>query len=147
MNQAFWGSDLQEWLTMNGSRGSRAMYGKNHWSMCFSFAIWMIQKSKNQAVFSSKAQNSNLSSEIESLCTEFMYCASSTRCLVPRMVVACCWEKPAEGSFKLNTDGCAAGNTGLVGVEELCVTVMENGFLGFQGIQGPRIALWLNYED
>ena len=42
MNQAFWGSDLQEWLTMNGSRGSRAMYGKNHWSMCFSFAIWMI---------------------------------------------------------------------------------------------------------
>ena len=42
MNQAFWGSDHQEWLTMNGSRGSRAMYGKNHWSMCFSFAIWMI---------------------------------------------------------------------------------------------------------
>lgn len=29
-NQAFWSSDLHEWLTMNGSRGSRAMYGKNH---------------------------------------------------------------------------------------------------------------------
>ena len=54
-NQAIWGSDLQEWLTMNGSRGSRAMSGKNHWSMCFSFAIWMIWKSRNQAMFSSKA--------------------------------------------------------------------------------------------
>ena len=115
MNQAFWGSDLQEWLTMNGSRGSRAMSGKNHWSMCFSFAIWMIWKSRNQAMFSSKAQNSKLSSEIENLCTEFMYCASSPRCPVPRMVVACRWEKPAEGWFKLNTDGCATGSTGLVG--------------------------------
>ena len=42
MNHAFWGCDLQEWLTKNGSRGSRAMFGKNQWSMFFSFAIWMI---------------------------------------------------------------------------------------------------------
>ena len=88
-NQAFWSSDFQEWLTMNESRGSRVKYGKNNWSMLFSFAIWMNWKSRNQTVFSSKAQNPKLSSEIENLFTKFMYCASSPRCLVPRMVVAC----------------------------------------------------------
>ncbi|KAF3972033.1 hypothetical protein CMV_004428 [Castanea mollissima] len=81
--------------------------------MLFSFAIWMIWKSRNQTVFSSKAQNLKISSEIENLFIEFMYCANSPRCLVPRVVVACRWEKPPEGWIKLNTDGCAAGSMGL----------------------------------
>ncbi|KAK9988377.1 hypothetical protein SO802_028616 [Lithocarpus litseifolius] len=121
-NQAFWSSDLQEWLTMNRSRDSKAMYGKIHWSMLFSFAIWMIWKSRNQTVVSGKAQNPKLSAEIENLCTEFMYCASSPRSLMPRVVVACRWEKPPEGWIKLNTDGCSVGSTGLSG----CGGVVRN---------------------
>ena len=96
-NQSFWGSNLQEWLSVNGSRGSRAMYGRNDWSIVFSFVVWMIWKSINQAVFSGKAQNPKLPFEIENLCTEFMYCVSSPRCPVPRVVVTCRWEKPPEG--------------------------------------------------
>ena len=100
---------------MKGSKGSKVMYGRNHWSILFSFAIWMIWKSRNQTVFSGKAQNPKLSTEIENLYTEFMYCASSPRCPVPRVVVACHQEKPPEGWIKLNTDGCAAGSMGLAG--------------------------------
>lgn len=114
-NQVFWRCDLQEWLKMNGSRGSRAMYGKNQWSMLLSFAIWMIWKSRNHAMFSSKALNPNLLSEIENHSTKFMYCVSSPRCPVLRVVVACRWEKPPEGWIKLNSNGCAAGSSGLVG--------------------------------
>ena len=114
-NQVFWGSDLQEWLSVNESRGSRVMYGRNHWSIFFSFAIWMIWKSRNQVIFSGKAQNPKLPFEIENLCTEFMCCVSSPRCPVPRVVVTCRWEKPPKGWIKLNMDGCALGSTGLAG--------------------------------
>ena len=100
---------------MKGSKGGKVMYVRNHWSILFSFAIWMIWKGRNQTVFSGKAQNLKLSTEIENLYTEFMYCASSPRCPVPRVVVACHWEKPPEGWIKLNTDGCAAGSMGLAG--------------------------------
>ena len=98
---------------MIGSKGSRVMYGRNHWSIIFSFAIWMIWKDRNQMVFSGKAKNLKLLIEIENLFTEFLYCASSPRCPVPRVVVACRWKKPPEGWIKLNTDGCAAGSMGL----------------------------------
>ena len=100
---------------MIGSKGSRAMYGRNHWSKLFSFAIWMIWKGRNQMIFSGKAQNPKLSIEIENLYTKFIYCASSPRWPMPRVVVACRWEKLPEGWTKLNTDGCVVGSTGLAG--------------------------------
>ena len=115
INQSFWGNNLQEWLNVNGSRGSRVMYGRNHWSTLFSFAVWMFWKSRNQAVFTGKAQSPKLYYEIENMCTEFMYCVSSPRCPVQRVVVTCRWEKPLEGWIKLNTDGCALGSMGLAG--------------------------------
>ena len=115
MNQDFWRSEPQDWFASNGSLGSRTMHGKSQWSMLFSFAIWMLWKSRNQVVFTGKAQNPYLLIEIENHVTEFMYCVSSPRCSVPRVVVACRWEKPPEGWMKLNSDGCAAGSSGLAG--------------------------------
>ena len=115
LNQGFWSSGLQEWLSLNGSKGSRVMYGRNHWSILFSFAIWMIWKDRNQMVFSGKPQNPKLSAVIENMYTEFLYCAISPRCPVQRVAVACRWEKPPEGWIKLNTDGCVAGSMGLAG--------------------------------
>ena len=84
MNQDFWRSEPQDWFASNGSLGSRTMHGKSQWSMLFSFAIWMLWKSRNQVVFTGKAQNPNLLTEIENHVTEFMYCVSSPRCSVPR---------------------------------------------------------------
>lgn len=66
-------------------------------------------------VFLGKAQNLNLLTEIENHFTEFIYCASSSRCPIPRVAVACCWEKLPEGWMKVNTNGCAAGSPGLAG--------------------------------
>ena len=87
-NQIFQRSDLQEWLVMNGKVGNRAMYERNQWSMLFSFAIWIIWKNRNQSIFSGKAQNPNLTSNIVNQTTEFMYCANSPRNPVLRVVMS-----------------------------------------------------------
>ena len=56
--------------------------------MLFSFTIWIIWKSRNQLIFSCKAQNPNLTSDIVNQTTEFMYCARSPRNLVQRVVMS-----------------------------------------------------------
>lgn len=146
MNQDFWRSEPQEWFASNGSLGSRTMHDKSQWSMLFSFAIWMLWKSRNQVVFMGKAQNPNLLTEIENHVTEFMYCVSSSRCSVPRVVVACRWEKPPEGWMKLNSDGCAAGSPGLAGCGGVVRDSHGNWVTGFSrhiGITNSFVAeLW-----
>ena len=83
--------------------------------MLFSFAIWIIWKSRNQSVFFSKAQKPNLASDIVYQTTEFMYYVSSPRNLIRRVVITCRWERPPEGWIKLNFDGCVAGSLELAG--------------------------------
>lgn len=114
-NQNFWRSDLQEWLALNGKGGSRAMYGRDQWSVFFSFAIWLIWKRRNQMVFTGRRQHPNLVFDIVNKTMEFIYCASSPRNLTRSGVITCRWERPPKGWMKLNTDGCAAGSPGLAG--------------------------------
>ena len=81
--------------------------------MLFSFTIWIIWKSRNQLVFSGKAQKPNLTSDIVYQTTKFMYYVSSPRNPIRRVVITCRWERPPEGWMKLNSDGCVAGSLGL----------------------------------
>ena len=47
LNQVFWGSNLQDWLGINGKAGSRMSNGGVLWSVLFSFTVWLSWKSKN----------------------------------------------------------------------------------------------------
>ena len=87
----------------------------NPWKMLFPFAVWVLWKSRNHAVFSRKAQNVNLADEIVNQTFEFIHCMHSPRSPVRMMVKSIRWEKPQEGWMKLNTDESFTGNLGLVG--------------------------------
>ncbi|KAF3951495.1 hypothetical protein CMV_022860 [Castanea mollissima] len=106
----------------------------------------LTRKDDHLECFSGKALNLNLSSKIENHSTEFMYWASSPRCPIPRVVVACRWEKPPEGWIKLNSDGCAAGSPGLAGyggVERDSHGEWVSGFSRHIGIMNSFVAeLW-----
>lgn len=114
-NQTFWRSNLQQWLDMNGRVSNNYVPGKPLWKMLFPFAIWVLWKSRNHAVFSRKAQNVNLADEIVNQTFEFIHCMHSPRSPVRMMVKSIRWEKPQEGWMKLNTDESFTGNLGLVG--------------------------------
>ncbi|KAK9992093.1 hypothetical protein SO802_027078 [Lithocarpus litseifolius] len=115
LNQVFWGSNLQDWLGINGKAGSKMSNGGASWRVLFSFIVWLIWKSRNQIVISRKVQNPKLSSEIVNQTMEFMCCINFPRNPVQNRVKRIRWEKPPDGWMKLNTDGCAVGSPGQVG--------------------------------
>ena len=114
-NQAFWRSNLQDWLMLNSKFKHSLGATQSPWKVVFPFAVWNVWKSRNNVVFNGKNRNPKLDLVIVNQAIEFFHCLSSPRLLTRNVLKRIRWEKPIHGLWKLNTDGSYCGNTGLVG--------------------------------
>ena len=113
-NQAFWRSNLQDWLMLNSKFKHSLGASQLPWKVIFPFAVWNVWKSRNNLVFNGK--NRNLKTlVIVNQALEFFHCLSSPRLLTRNVMMRIRWEKPSQGWWKLNIDGSYCGNTSLAG--------------------------------
>ena len=113
-NQAFWRSNLQDWLMLNSKFKHSLGASQLPWKVIFPFAVWNVWKSRNNLVFNGK--NRNLKTlVIVNQALEFFHCLSSPRLLTRNVMMRIRWEKPSQGWWKLNINGSYCGNTGLAG--------------------------------
>ena len=102
-NQAFWVSNLQDWINLNGRLNCRLNPVNPPWRILFPFAVWLIWKNPKLAV------------EIVNQVMEYMHCVSFSRMPVYKRVNRMCYECPPKGWMKLNADGLFVGNLSVVG--------------------------------
>ena len=104
-DQAFYGSELPEWLEINGKESHTYPSNQIPWRYVFLLAIWIIWLKRNQLIFQNKGTHSTAVVEIKKRAMEYFLCklgpiptSGSANMLVR-------WERPGQGKLKLNMDG------------------------------------------
>ena len=107
--------DLMDWLKRNCLCSNNIHTNDLPWSSQFPFAMWLVWKQRNKAVF----DNSPLNSKLNNLCIqtarEYFYCVSKGQKIKQQITIQVRWNRPPMGWFKLNADGASFGNLGKVG--------------------------------
>lgn len=97
--------DIREWITTNGGLKSSQNAVGIPQNVIFSFALQLIQKQRNQVVFTNRGVNQNLGKIITLQASEFFLCASQPKCNNQMVLRQVTWEKSEQGWLKLNTNG------------------------------------------
>ena len=89
----------------------------NHppWRIVFPFAIWLLWKHRNDAIFRNQHVQSNVHRDALFRALEFQHCGLNPKLSGSRNVVRIGREKPQTGWVRLNIDGSATGNPGRAG--------------------------------
>ena len=130
-------------MGMSGRDNNSYLPGNPSWNMHFPFAVWFIWKRKNQVMFSRKALNPKLASEIVNQTLEFMHYVHLPRNPIHK-VERIRWERLPQGWMKFNTDGSSIGNLGLASCWGIVRDNQGRWILGFLGTLGQLVVLWLN---
>ncbi|KAK9993617.1 hypothetical protein SO802_023320 [Lithocarpus litseifolius] len=101
------------------------------WNILFPFAVWMIWKHRNQAVFANKGTNPNLTKVISMQASKFLLCATQPTYYNRMVFRQIRWEKPELGWLKLNTDGSSNGVVGTAAGGGLIRDEFGNWVIGF----------------
>ena len=107
---------LQDWLRYNATTTVVILPHQIPWHVCFPFTCWNIWLARNGRIFrdQSRSQHRIIYSSIQAA-MEFHYLASTvrqTQVKIPRNIR---WHMPPNPFIKINTDGSALGNPGIVG--------------------------------
>ena len=78
----FYGSDLLEWLEINGKANSVISPNQIPWKYIFLFAVWTIWLKRNLVVFHNKKPYSMTAEKIRNKASEYVLCA-----LCPKNVI------------------------------------------------------------
>lgn len=111
----FYGSDLLEWLEINGKANSIIFPNQISWKYIFLFAVCTIWLKRNLVVFNNKNPHSTIVVKIRNKASEYVLCALCPKNMIRLVDRLKRWERLRNGWRKLNTDGWSLGNPKLVG--------------------------------
>ena len=113
----FFEGNLHIWLEKNCKDNTCRVNNQPPWRIIFPFVIWLMWKQRNNALFRGQHIRYDVHSEAIFLALEFLHCALNPSLSGSRKLIQIRWEKPSPGWIRLNTDGPALGNPGLVGCD------------------------------
>ena len=117
---SFFQLPLQEWLRRNTTMDGTSLPHHLPWQVYFPFICWKLWLARNERIFKahSRSQHSLVFSSVQAA-TEFHFLAGTTKRTSVRVPQPVRWKAPPYPFYKLNTDGNALNNPGLVGVGEV----------------------------
>ena len=113
---SFFALPLQDWLQENANSERTTHPYLIPWKVLFSFTCWKLWLARNERIFNHKSitQHALLHSSVQAA-TKFHFLAGTDHHPPSRIPHIIRWHPPQPPFFKLNTDGSALGNPGLVG--------------------------------